>query len=45
MISILIELFVELDLMRYQLLCRCFCEKNDEVIYTEHGFLCISYLL
>ena len=22
-----------------QLLCRCFCEKNDEVIYTEHGFL------
>ena len=21
-----------------QLLCRCFCEKNDEVIYTEHGF-------
>ena len=22
-----------------QLLCRCFCENNDEVIYTEHGFL------
>ena len=22
-----------------QLLCRCFCEKNDEVIHTEHGFL------
>ncbi len=22
-----------------QLLCRCFCERNDEVIYTEHGFL------
>ena len=21
-----------------QLLCRCFCEKYDEVIYTEHGF-------
>ena len=22
-----------------QLLCRCFAERNDEVIYTEHGFL------
>lgn len=22
-----------------QLLCRSFCGKNDEVIYTEHGFL------
>ena len=27
-----------------QLLCRCFCQKNDEVIYTEHGFLSTSYL-
>ena len=22
-----------------QLLCRCYCQSGDEVIYTEHGFL------